>query len=262
MSNEHNWEPFDNTFQNRHPDRRWRAITDRVKGCNYGKSMACDPRAVTALWFCRSLSVEPDRIHIPLSVSPTDLADISEAWKIYTRPDYRRTRDLLEACCYTPLATVEIAKRLNLQPAVVEWYEYLFHDIRRLLEYPMLVLASEHLLGRLHTSEGKADESLLWKYVAFQVGADAFFRMVAGPQSFVPEDWVWVCHEIRQRYAIATLEAAMGVRPSSKNAVDLADLELRFSKSVASREKTDNCEEVASSIAALISDMAIKTGPD
>lgn len=42
----------------------------------------------------------------------------------------------------------------------------------------MLVLACEHMLGRLFTSEGMADESLMWKEVAFKVGADALFRMV------------------------------------------------------------------------------------
>lgn len=261
MTNKSNWDPHDRSCSKRHPDRRWRAIFDRAKGGDNDKSMMCDPRAAAALWFCRGLMEKHGQQQAPKNVCPTDLTDISGAWRVFTRPEYRRTRDLLEACIYTPLSAVEIADRLNLQPAVVEWYEYLFYDIRRFLMYPLLVWSSDHLLGRLHTSVGKADESLLWKAVAYKVGADALFRLVGGPQSFVAEDWEWVSRAIRHRFAISTWEAAMGARPSNENALDLANLDLRLSKVADSHHwESDDSKEVANSFAEFLSDMAIKPG--
>mgnify|MGYP001577284856 CR=1 FL=1 len=228
MAKETAWDPFDRSFENRQPDRRWRYLSDLTRNRDHDRSLLRDPRVAVAVWFCRGLIEPLNCKQIPQSVNPTELADISEARRVFTRLDYRRTKDLLEACTYARLTAAEIANRLHLQPAVVDWYIFLFHDIRRFLDYPLMVWASDHLLGKLQTIKGNADESLLLKAVAYSRGADALFRFADGPQSFVAEDWEWVLGAIRQRFGIAAWNAAMGVRPTTENAVHLADLGLDY----------------------------------
>ncbi len=228
MSCKSNWEPPEGMASVLPPDRRWQYLANTVRNRGNHQIPNDDTCVTAAYWFCRSLTERPPPTRIPPDVEASSIAAISHAWDIYTCPDRKTTRDLLEACLYTPLTEVEIGERIRIAPDVVEWYRFLYYDIRDYLAYPSFIGACEAFLGRLDSPEGAADCALQLKAVAHSRGADALFRMASGSESMIDEDWDWISRKIRQRTAIAAWRAARSIRPTNENAVLLGGLALKF----------------------------------
>lgn len=147
-----------------------------------------DPRIRRARRFC----MEMDCSHWPPppTISDATLSSVlGRAWQLWQDPSQARMRILVEALLYANLSADEIAERLGLPSELVQWYEFLFFDIRSQLDDPGFFEAWDSMedcpaIGR----EAITPEDIRLKRIALIFGADAVLSEVSDLEQEGPGD--------------------------------------------------------------------------
>ncbi|MBI5764293.1 MAG: hypothetical protein HZA51_12295 [Planctomycetes bacterium] len=169
---------------------RWHNICECLEECetlphDLPKS---DPRILAARRFC--LDLDCSEWPPPPTTSDAILGSaIGRAWRLWQDPSQARMRTLVEALLYADLPADEIADRLRLIPEVVDWFEFLFFDIRPLLDDPEFFEAWDAMedcpaKGR----EAITPEDIRLKRIALTLGADALLKEVSDSDEDGPGD--------------------------------------------------------------------------
>ena len=185
-----------------------------------------DDKLVHAYKFYRSIH-GLDGARIDLEKIDREFPHLYSAYSYrYDTSDFG-VRWMVEACLFGKETPKQVSVRYSVHPESVEWYEYLFMNIRPHLPYPLLMFSSDKLLGKATDGSIVGDRDVQWKLVAYTWGVDMLLRWNNALEGFQADDWRKISNAARQAFAKRAWEAGMLLRPSQYNAIEIGDHLLR-----------------------------------
>lgn len=213
------------------PSWRWTAITELVDG-----NPTEYPRIARHAddWIRRGyqfrlaqLAAETPAEHYKVGLLYPDLA---EAHALVTDRLIIRDRWAMEALIMTGESSDVIASHIGQSVDVINAFEAVFFDVRRILPYKVFVL--NRLAAPAMDSRAIDDPDSMFKLIGYLGGLSLFMKFLDTFNSLSPEEWERVNLAIRQRVAKNALMAAVATTPNRYNAVELQTLHREFQDSV------------------------------
>lgn len=176
-----------------------------------------------------------------------DYGTLFTAYSIYTDNRHTNARHMIEALAIIDTPIEKIAERLRFEAEIIEWFEYLFFDIRTRIGVAGYV--QQELLGNKFGQGVSAfDTDVYWKMIALSGGIDLLDLIWSG--TTLNETQILTMRKVLQSRLYSDSVKAMHVRrPADHNASEILNDLVTVNKELAPRVGAENeLEEAAKDI--------------